>query len=75
MGIKNKWKLKMELQQADICYWKKICNTESREGIAFMRRFGVDYERCRTRCDGSNKCGLYLTLDQANEGELARLLK
>jgi hypothetical protein len=54
----------------EICYWKKICNTESREGIAFMRRFGIDYEKCRTKCDGEEKsitaleCDKYITINE-----------
>lgn len=60
----------------EICYWKKICWTESKEGKAFMQRFNLDYERCRDRCQGQNKdCGKYITQQEVNEGGLTRLIR
>lgn len=58
------------------CYWKRICETESQEGLAFIKRFVIDSHKCRVICEGySNQCDYYTTSQDVNEGKLAQLVR
>jgi hypothetical protein len=57
------------------CYWNKIVKTESREGKAFINRFEINIDRCRS-CSGYERCGKYLTSKEAlEEGSLIKFIK
>jgi len=61
---------------SEICYFKKIVETESRGGIAFLRRFELDVERCQKICLGyDTSCGKYINQNDVLEGGLVRLVK
>jgi len=60
------------------CYFKKIIKTESVEGETFLKRFVVDYKRCRFKCSGFQDygtCEYFITQEEVNQGGLARLIK
>ena len=62
----------------EICYFKKIVVTESKEGIAFLRRFDLDIERCQKYClgyKGRGECGKFITQDEVDIGGLASLVR
>ena len=60
----------------EVCYFKKICNTQSKEGLAFLRRFELDVEYCRDKCGGQEiRCGKYVTQQEVNAGGLVKLVK
>jgi hypothetical protein len=59
------------------CYFKKIYDTESKEGLAYLNRFIIDKNKCRSCLGyiGIETCEYHITEQEVNEGGLVRLAK
>ena len=58
------------------CYFKGIVETDSKEGIAFLRRFDIDTNRCLNSCSGYlgyGDCEYYITREEIAQGGLSRI--
>ena len=58
------------------CYFKTIVTSESEEGEAFMKRFALDYQRCRHGCTGYfgyGTCEYYTSPKEVELGGLANI--
>ena len=62
----------------DKCYFKTILESESKEAEAYLKRFDIDFKRCRFKCSGYvgyGDCENFITQNEVNEGGLVRIAR
>jgi len=58
------------------CYFKKISDSESKEGEAYLKRFDINFKKCKFKCSGYigyGNCENFITQNEVNQGGLVRI--